>query len=446
MAVTAVELSAESCVLVLVRSGGDRVQVSTVRRLAVDDWDSGRTLAQNLAEARRVGRFPRKARVVAWGLHESAGTGDPLTKSVAAPLREAGFSVDTVISPARALVLLAHRHPRPAGRDAAAWLAINRHGAAVAIVAAGELLYSREIAWHYREAGSVKAELLQRYSLVSHLAPEVQHALDLVEAERGVRVNAIMTCGDLPDLRSLTMPLIEELDIEVETLDTLEWMDRQQGPEDEDPAASAPALCLAAIAGAGGAPGRRAEVRSWLAAAAAIVLLVAAGWVALRTVRERPAGDVTAAPAARTPAPATPRPRPENPLIEAPRPAQAPMNREQVTAAPGPPPERPAPPLPPDASRPAATMGRDEATRPARSAPNRARPLPAPGEPLPDPLPEINSILVAPDRRLAVVAGEIVREGDAVGRRVLIRIEPDALVLREPSGREIRAPIRRRPG
>ena len=58
----------------------------------------------------------------------------------------------------------------------------------------------------------------------------------------------------------------------------------------------------------------------------------------------------------------------------------------------------------------------------------------------------VNSILVAPDRRLAVVAGEIVHEGDRVGRRVLIRIERDALVLREPSGHEVRVPIRRRPG
>ena len=43
-----------------------------------------------------------------------------------------------------------------------------------------------------------------------------------MRAEHGASVSAIVTCGDLPDLRSLTMPLIEELDIEVETLDTLD--------------------------------------------------------------------------------------------------------------------------------------------------------------------------------------------------------------------------------
>jgi hypothetical protein len=56
----------------------------------------------------------------------------------------------------------------------------------------------------------------------------------------------------------------------------------------------------------------------------------------------------------------------------------------------------------------------------------------------------VNSIMVAPDRRLAVVAGEIVREGDTIGRRVLVRIERDSLVFREPSGHEVRAYIRRR--
>ena len=91
-------------------------------------------------------------------------------------------------------------------------------------------------------------------------------------------------------------------------------------------------------------------------------------------------------------------------------------------------------------------MGRGDVTRPARPVPSRVKRSPSPADPLPDPLPMVNSILVAPDRRLAVVAGEIVREGDAVGRRVLIRIEPDALVLREPSGHEIRVPIRRKAG
>jgi hypothetical protein len=63
------------------------------------------------------------------------------------------------------------------------------------------------------------------------------------------------------------------------------------------------------------------------------------------------------------------------------------------------------------------------------------------------PLPQVNSILVSPDRRIAVLDGAIVREGEKVGPRVLVAIEQDGVVLREPSGRQVRVPIRgRRPG
>jgi hypothetical protein len=63
-----------------------------------------------------------------------------------------------------------------------------------------------------------------------------------------------------------------------------------------------------------------------------------------------------------------------------------------------------------------------------------------------EPLPVVNSILVSPDRRLAVLDGVIVREGEAIGPRVLVRIEPGAVVLREPSGLERRVTMRRRVG
>jgi len=60
--------------------------------------------------------------------------------------------------------------------------------------------------------------------------------------------------------------------------------------------------------------------------------------------------------------------------------------------------------------------------------------------PLKDPLPVVNSILISSDRRLAIVDGRIAQEGDQVGRRVLLRVEPSAIVLREPSGHEVRVP------
>jgi hypothetical protein len=66
----------------------------------------------------------------------------------------------------------------------------------------------------------------------------------------------------------------------------------------------------------------------------------------------------------------------------------------------------------------------------------RERPQPAL---LKDPLPRVTAILVANDRRFATVEqGQVVGVGDVVGRRTVVRIDERAVVLREPSGVQIR--------
>ena len=54
----------------------------------------------------------------------------------------------------------------------------------------------------------------------------------------------------------------------------------------------------------------------------------------------------------------------------------------------------------------------------------------------------MDSILIARDRRVAVVGGSIVGIGDSVGARVVVQIERTAVVLREPSGYELRVALR----
>jgi hypothetical protein len=56
----------------------------------------------------------------------------------------------------------------------------------------------------------------------------------------------------------------------------------------------------------------------------------------------------------------------------------------------------------------------------------------------------VDSILIDQDRRLAVLDGTIVTIGDAVGPRVVVQIERDAVSLREPSGWIVRIPARSR--
>lgn len=61
-----------------------------------------------------------------------------------------------------------------------------------------------------------------------------------------------------------------------------------------------------------------------------------------------------------------------------------------------------------------------------------------------EPLPTVDSILIDQERRLAIIDGTIVSIGDLVGARVVVQIERDVVVLREPSGLAVRAVLRAR--
>jgi hypothetical protein len=70
-----------------------------------------------------------------------------------------------------------------------------------------------------------------------------------------------------------------------------------------------------------------------------------------------------------------------------------------------------------------------DAARPARNPPAR----------LADPLPNVSAILLESNRRLATVAGgQIVGVGDMLGRRQVVAIDQRSVLLREPSGVQIR--------
>jgi hypothetical protein len=469
--VTAIELGVDSCVVARVRVHRGTTQISGVyglrREEALPDSDRG----GHLSGVRREKGFPRHARVVAWGVPEGTSVSDPAARIALAPLLQAGFVIDAVLSPPEALTLLAKQRPRPAGRTGAAWLALNRHAAAIAIVHGSELLFSRVFNWNHRPAATLREELLQRYSLVAHLAPELRHGFDVIRAERGAAVDAIVTCGDLPDLRSLTMPLIEELDMEVETLDSLDGLQIVSPARAEEIAAKAPALRLATAAGVEGAALLRQEPSQAVLAAAAVAVVSAVLWGASQfignsgeptgnTQPARPVGDAGRTspprPVEASPSPTTPSasdagsPRaPErarglgDPNVPAATTGQTPggsvggietpsrtSDVQRPQAPPQPVPQDSLGRIPPREPRKAAS------TAPAASADRRQVPLNVP-------LPSVNSILVSPDRRLAVLDGVIVHEGEAFGPRVVVRIEPDAVVLREPSGYEVRVPMGR---
>ena len=509
--VTAVELGPDTCVLVRGALRGGDVQVSAIETLDPAAYPGHDVFTTELKEARRVRRLPRRARVVLWGAPPGAGPRDPAVQSQLAPLIAAGFRVERVVSPCDALAALARlRTPRP---DAAiAWLAVDRAGVALVVARPGALLYSHAFTWDSSiGARGSQARLLQRYSLVSFLAPELRRAAAKTR-ERGARLDAIITCGNLPDLRSLTMPLIEELDLEVETLDSLDGLVVADDLRDRASDA-APAIRLACAAVAARAI-RRTEPPAprpagvptgRLLLAAALTLAVAGAawlWYSRRgqtppvsgtnpphaapapATRPTPAPGGTptppkpaGSPARSTPLPSTtpvpPRPRVDAsatagtrgstevpPAVGSERagasaptgPSSPPSQRPAATPSSVGPGRQSAQPAGPSPSSPPAAPG--ESHRPAAAAPPvlttpgppppgaatpARRPQPtAKEELLHDALPKVSTILVAEDRRLAMIDGRVLGVGDAVGRRVIAAIEPRAVVFREPSGAQIR--------
>jgi len=282
--VTAIELGADICALARAS-----VRHGDVHLLAADTLDPAAfpgtdAFATALRRSRRTLGLPRRCRVVVWGLAEGARKNDDDVLPLIAPLSAAGFTVDRVVSPCNALAALA-RLKTSRRENATCWLAINRGGVAIVVVRPGKQLYSHSFVWDSTiGATGSQARMLQRYSLVAHLAPEVKRAMSAAR-EQGSSIDAIITCGNLPDLRSLTMPLIEELDVEVETLDSLEGLIVAREISDRlgDEASSIRLACAGATA-RGTRPmdtSRRWLMRaaSWLIAAVALAALLALGYV-----------------------------------------------------------------------------------------------------------------------------------------------------------------------
>jgi len=107
---------------------------------------------------------------------------------------------------------------------------------------------------------------------VAQLVPELRHAMDTIEKRHGTGIAVAITSGNVPDLRSLTMPLIQELDIEFETLDSVAGL-KASGRVAAAVSQTAQALRLAAAAASEIDRSRRNHSGQWLGAAAALILV-----------------------------------------------------------------------------------------------------------------------------------------------------------------------------
>ena len=395
---TGIDLGPSSCVLVGARQGSTGADVRAVHAMDPAEWPvDGFRLADALRSVRRLHRFPRNARVIAWQLASPVTPDDPRCQSLLKPILDAGFHVEAVLTPSEALARLAESRPRP-HQGSVAWLSINVHGAAIVIMRGPELLFSRTLRWNYKGSlPTVREQLLQRYTLVSHLAPELQRGIKLARAKYATNVDTVITCGNLPELRSLTMPLIEEINLEVETLDSADGLASLGAVAQAKLSDMAPAIRLAAVAAL--LPVHRSKVFGVPLRFAAAMLLAMA-MVGAYLMQLRPATS----------------PDPVGTL-------------EAVSPVETLPASDPTPTAPSSGSGAADVPVSGIGSRPPAVEPLVSRPLPK--------VPPLTSILIDSGRRFAMFGRSIVGVGDAVGPRVVARIDPNAVVLQEPSGSSI---------
>jgi hypothetical protein len=425
MSVTGIELGPDYCVLVQARLRADTIQCGPVRVFSPGRWPKqAAARIALLTEARLELGLPSRAWAVTWKLDGAAGP-PAATPSRNDPelLRDAGFEPEAMLTPSQALALLGgSREPQAGAGEAAIYLSVNNQGAALVIGRGFETLYSREFAWRITApAHRTQANLLRRYLMVAQLTPEIRGAIEAVRSRYGIGVDAAVASGTVPELRMLTMPLIADLNIEFETMDSPAGID--VSPESAAVVAEfAPAVRLAWVSAAAGASqGRDIALGRWLGAAAVAVLATGAAWWGF-TLWSDTARNLTTIPAQAAPVAVAPLPNRTDPV-------QQPARDVVAPAAPADP-------------RPAGIQG----AQPTSGLAGSRTPKPVGSQPLDLPLPTVTGILISSDRQFAVIDGAVLSAGDKVGPRVVVRIEPAAVILREPSGHEVRVPVRGKGG
>lgn len=368
------------------------------------------------------------------------------------PLLTAGINVDSVATPADALTSLARSRQAfaaPGGIDA--YVALEETVTCIALVRDGALVAARELPWGYGASPAGGGEPAARGE---DTAARLADALTEFVADLGASpkaVTQVSICGSLPNLRTMTVPLMERLDIEVEALDSLFGIDADRLPEDGNQFRERAAeLRLAWAAGAAGRgpidlmrDARQRKARAMFARVAVVAGLAAGLAVGLFVERSswwrvsRPTSAAVVAPIKVVPVP-----------VPAPVPAAVAVKLEPAKPVatiepPKPPPQQPStvePPVVIAIARPVPLAAPPVVTPPvARPAPVRsvARAQPKPAVDVP-PAPfdaSLGSILYSPDRRLAIVDGRILGLGDEVKGALIVDITPTTVLLRDAQGR-----------
>ncbi len=412
----AIELSPDACRIVEIdpapawerRRGSTRVRSFAVLPPSGPETDAKLRSLRNRRAAVVVwnAASDRRQIVVSPGSHESM--------AALQPLLAAGIRVRTAMTPAAALSSLARlRRDFWTPNALEVFVALEERVTCIALMRSGALIASRDLEWGYVDEFGSGLELRGRDDVATRLVAAIG---DFVAATGGAPgdIKHICVCGGHPELRSVTAPLMEQLDVEFEPLDSLFGIDaaRLPAPVDEFRERSAE-LRLAWAAAADSPPtinplwARHRQASSTLLTRAAVLAGVAAvlmgGWrVQGRLWRPAPA---MIAPTAARAAPMTSR---------APSPAPGAHQIPPVNATTSPP-----------VAPPPAPIGQEPPRPRARQAPPEK---PLPFEAL------LGTILYPPDRKLAIIDGRIVAPGDEIRGARVIDITSGTVTLRDGAG------------
>jgi hypothetical protein len=407
-------------------------------------------------------------------------------------LTDEGVRVKSIVTPALALMSLARlRRASTVPGLIDGYVALEETSTALALVRDGALIAASELEWGYQDE---RGHTRPRGEIARQLADEIGVFVAACGASLDT-VSQVCVCGGLPELRSMTVALMERLDVEVEPLDSLFAIDAERlaelGHEFRDYSAE---LRMAwAVAAHWPSPidllreRRRRRTRTMLTRAAVVAGAatgVGVAWQIQRSDWWRSSATSPPPLSARaaSPAPASAaipvpvrRPQATSP-VAAPSAPSAPVQTTRPTvlmpSAPPPLPNVRAEPKRFEPSPPAAVKAPAfEAPRPsvarAEPAPVVRRPAaptavqpttvqapvvpPTTGNPRQQvaarrtatrepetPLPfdaALGTILYAPERRLAIIDGRIVQPGDDVRGARVVDITPTSVLLRDGQGR-----------
>jgi len=209
------------------------------------------------------------------------------------PLVDAGVSVESVTTPALAHASLVRQRRALLPDATVAVLSANAQVTAITVVQGGVVLFARELPWgDQTDHPGEGQDSPGRASFASRIAAEIRRSLVYLRQHQKVDVSRLLVCGDLADLRTLTGPLVNELALDVETLDVGEDLDLSKLPEPSDGLRSrlgAWRTALALAADPAPQPGLRSQetrasavpsalAKRVAAAAAAGILITAAAW------------------------------------------------------------------------------------------------------------------------------------------------------------------------